>query len=46
LDGSAPTVLTRFKSGGISGFDWAPDGRLVMSRGEARSDAVLISDFC
>ena len=45
LDGSEQTVLTRFKSGYIAGFDWAPDGRLVMSRGEQRSDAVLISDF-
>jgi eukaryotic-like serine/threonine-protein kinase len=45
LDGSAHTVLTRFKSGAISAFDWMPDGRLVMSRGERRSDAVLITDF-
>jgi eukaryotic-like serine/threonine-protein kinase len=45
LDGSQETVLTRFNSGGISGFDWGPDERLVMSRGERRSDVVLISDF-
>jgi hypothetical protein len=45
LDGSAPTQITNFKSDTISFFDLSPDGKqLVMARGGASSDVVLISD--
>ena len=45
LSGGAPVQLTRFKTGFISGYDWMPDGKLVMSRGTRRSDVVLISNY-
>lgn len=45
LDGSTPEILTKFKSLEIGRYDWTSDGRLVMVRGETRSDAVLISGF-
>jgi eukaryotic-like serine/threonine-protein kinase len=45
LDGSPPRQLTQFESGVIFSYDWMPDGRIVMARGEVRIDAVQISDF-
>jgi hypothetical protein len=38
--------VTNFTSGHIFGFNWSADGKdLLMSRGETRSDVVLISNF-
>ncbi len=46
IDGSEPRQLTHFESGEIFSFDLAPDGnRLVITRGQASSDAMLIRDF-
>jgi Tol biopolymer transport system component len=46
LDGGAPTQITNFKSDTITFFDLSPDGkRLVMARGGASSDVVLINDL-
>lgn len=46
IDGSEPRQLTRFELGEIFSFDLAPDGnRLVISRGQSSSDAMLIRDF-
>jgi eukaryotic-like serine/threonine-protein kinase len=45
LDGSPSRQLTQFESGIIFSYDWMPDGRIVMARGEIRTDAVQISDF-
>ena len=44
LDGS-PAPLTRFKRGFINSFDFAPDGKLLLARGEFNSDLVMISNF-
>ncbi len=43
--GAAPVQLTRFRTGIISSYDWTADGKLVVTRGEPRSDVVLIRDF-
>ncbi|HEV7765364.1 MAG TPA: hypothetical protein VGQ76_10210 [Thermoanaerobaculia bacterium] len=43
--GAAPIQLTRFRKGFISSYDWTADGKLVLSRGEPRSDVVMIRDF-
>ena len=46
LDGKAPTQMTDFKSSLIRWLDLSHDGKqLAMSRGEANSDVVLISNF-
>ncbi|MEO8217937.1 MAG: protein kinase [Acidobacteriota bacterium] len=45
LDGSKPEQLTHFRSGLIFSYAWTPSGKLVMGRGEIRSDAVLIRNF-
>jgi eukaryotic-like serine/threonine-protein kinase len=46
LDGKAPTQMTDFKSSLIWWLDLSRDGKqLAMSRGEANSDVVLISNF-
>ncbi|HEX3580504.1 MAG TPA: protein kinase [Thermoanaerobaculia bacterium] len=45
LDGSAPKQLTHYDSGDIFDFDFLPDGRLVVARGEVRNNAVMITDF-
>jgi eukaryotic-like serine/threonine-protein kinase len=46
LDGSERRQLTHFESGEIFSFDLAPDGnRLVVTRGQSTSDAMLVRDF-
>jgi len=46
LDGNAPTQLTDFKSNRIWSLALSRDGKqLAMSRGEARSDVAMISNF-
>ena len=45
LQGGQPRQLTRLKDGFINAYDWLPDGKLVMARGTARSDVVLISNY-
>jgi Tol biopolymer transport system component len=41
-DGGAPEQLTRFSEDSVIHHDWTADGRLIMSRGDPRSDAVLV----
>lgn len=44
LEGGKPRKLTTFSSGRIFDFHWSLDGkRLLLTRGEVSSDAVLIS---
>jgi DNA-binding winged helix-turn-helix (wHTH) protein/Tol biopolymer transport system component len=46
LDGNKPRQLTTFSSGEIFDFHWSLDGRrLLLTRGEVSSDAVLISNL-
>jgi serine/threonine protein kinase/Tol biopolymer transport system component len=46
LDGSSPTPLTDFKSGGIPWFDLSRDGKqLALSRSVLSGEVVLISNF-
>jgi Tol biopolymer transport system component len=46
LTGGKPRQLTAFDSGKIFDFHWSHDGkRLLFTRGEVSSDAVLISDL-
>lgn len=46
LDAGKPRQLTTFNSGQIFDFHWSLDGkRLLFTRGEISSDAVLISDL-
>ena len=46
VDGGPPRQVTYFESGEIFSFDWSRDGRkLVLSRGEPTSDAVIIKNF-
>ncbi|MEO8219011.1 MAG: protein kinase, partial [Acidobacteriota bacterium] len=46
LDGGDPEQLTFFDSGEIYSFSPSPDGRkLVVTRGEANSDVVMIRNF-
>jgi len=45
LDGGPPKQMTDFKAEQIYSFDWSRDGRLVVSRGVASRDVVLISGF-
>jgi serine/threonine protein kinase/Tol biopolymer transport system component/DNA-binding winged helix-turn-helix (wHTH) protein len=43
--GGPPKPVTHFTSGQISWFNWSRDGRLALSRGSQRTDAVLIRNF-
>ena len=46
VSGEPAKQLTNFKSSRIFSFDWSPDGRqLILSRGTASSDVVLLSNF-
>ena len=46
LLGGKPKQLTRFASGEIFDFNWTADGkRLLLTRGEASSDVVLLSNI-
>jgi Tol biopolymer transport system component len=45
IDGGPATQLTNFESDEIRWFDVSPDGRFALSRGNERSDVVLISSF-
>ena len=46
VNGHQPRQLTTFNSGQIFDFHWSLDGkRLLFTRGEISSDAVLISDL-
>jgi eukaryotic-like serine/threonine-protein kinase len=46
VSGGAPRQATFFESGEIYSFGWSRDGKkLVLSRGEPTSDAVLIRNF-
>lgn len=45
LRGGEPKQVTNFKSGEIASFDLAPGGKLVVTGGAVRSDAVLIRNF-
>jgi DNA-binding winged helix-turn-helix (wHTH) protein/Tol biopolymer transport system component len=46
LTGGEPRQLTKFDSGTIFDFHWSLDGkRLLMARGEASSDAALLSNL-
>ena len=46
LAGGSPRQITTFTSGRIFDFNWSPDGKkLLMSRGEIRSDVVLLSNL-
>jgi eukaryotic-like serine/threonine-protein kinase len=46
IDGGKPRQLTSFSSGEIFDFHWSLDGkRLLLTRGETGSDAVLISSL-
>lgn len=46
VSGEPAKQLTSFKSSRIFSFDWSPDGQqLILSRGTATSDVVLISNF-
>jgi hypothetical protein len=41
----ASKLLTRFSKGDITSHCWTRDGRLLMARGETRSNVVLITNF-
>jgi Tol biopolymer transport system component len=43
--GGPPKPVTHFTSGQIPYFSWSRDGRLALSRGSRRIDAVLIRNF-
>jgi Tol biopolymer transport system component len=43
--GGPPKPVTHFTSGQIDYFNWSRDGRLALSRGSERIDAVLIRNF-
>ena len=45
LDGGKETQLTRFTGGIIQNYAWTAEGKLVISRGNTKRDAVLISNF-
>jgi hypothetical protein len=46
LNGRKPRQLTTFSSGKIFDFHWSLDEtRLLLTRGEVTSDAVLISNL-
>ncbi len=46
FDGKPMYRMTDFPAGDSFGFDWSPDGKvMVMSRGTQRSDVVLMTNF-
>ena len=46
LAGGAPRQVTNFKAGKMFDFGWSADGkRIIFTRGERRTDIVLITDF-
>jgi serine/threonine protein kinase/Tol biopolymer transport system component len=45
VNGAPPTQLTQFTSEQLGGFDWARDGRLILSRTRYVQDVVLATDF-
>ena len=45
IAGGPPQPATHFTSDRIFWFDWSRDGRLALSRGTDRTDAVLIRNF-
>jgi len=46
MDGGDPRLLTDFGKDRVFAFDWSMDGKtLAVSRGELKSDAMLISNF-
>jgi eukaryotic-like serine/threonine-protein kinase len=46
LTGGAPRQVTNFTSGRIFNFNWTPDGKkMLLSRGEVKSDVVLLSNL-
>ena len=46
LSGKEPKQVTKFPSGEMFAFAWSQDGkRLAFSRGQSRSDVVLMSNF-
>ncbi len=45
IDGGPPTRLTNFESDEIRWFDVSPDGKFAISRGNERSDVVLVNSF-
>ncbi len=45
IDGGPPTKLTNFEADEIRWFDVSPDGKFAISRGNERSDVVLINSF-
>jgi len=45
IDGSSPTRLTNFEADEIRWFDVSPDGKFAISRGNERSDVVLVNSF-
>jgi serine/threonine protein kinase/Tol biopolymer transport system component len=44
VDGQPAKQITDFKEGRIFAFDWARDGRLVISRGLTTNDVVLMTE--
>jgi Tol biopolymer transport system component len=46
LAGGEPVQMTRFSSGDMFAFSWSRDGkRLAFSRGQRKTDVVMISNF-
>jgi eukaryotic-like serine/threonine-protein kinase len=46
LAGGPPRPVTKFTSSRLFGFSWSRDGKqLLLARGEATSDVILISNF-
>jgi Tol biopolymer transport system component/predicted Ser/Thr protein kinase len=45
LDGGAPRQITHFNEGEIFAFSYAPNGDLLVARGEVRGNVVLMSNF-
>src|SRR5262249_21302920 len=46
LDGGEASQLTNFTSGLICNFNWSFDHKeLILARGEARSDVILLTNF-
>jgi Tol biopolymer transport system component len=46
LSGGDPVPVTKFTSGEMFAFAWSKDGKqLAMSRGQRKSDVVMMSNF-
>jgi len=46
LSGGAPVQVTKFNNGEMFAFGWSADGkRLAFSRGQVKTDVVLMSNF-